>query len=134
MNGKFAVSVVVMFVVAMALGFLVHGFLLHGDYARLPNLMRPEAEAQGLFGFMILANVFTAAGFVWIYVKGREAGKSWVAQGFKFGIAVAILMTIPTYLIYYTVMPFPSDLVAQQIVFDSFAVVLMGLVVAWLYR
>ena len=119
MNAKFWISTAVMFVVAMLLGFLVHGFMLHDDYMRIPQLMRTQEEQAGFFGFMILGHVFMAAGLVWVYTKGREAGKSWVAQGFKFGIALAVLITLPTYLIYYAVMPFPADLVAQQIVFDS---------------
>jgi hypothetical protein len=134
MNAKFWISTAVMFVVAMMLGFLVHGFLLHNDYMKIPQLMRTQEEQAGYFGFMILGHVFMAAGLVWVYTKGREAGKSWVSQGFKYGIALAILITLPTYLIYYAVMPFPADLVAQQIVFDSIAMVLMALVVAWLYR
>ncbi|MGE0358036.1 MAG: hypothetical protein AB7P08_14125 [Burkholderiales bacterium] len=133
MNGKFWISVVAMFVVSMALGFLIHGTLLMNDYARLPALMR-SLDSQGeMFPYMLLAHVFLAVGFTWIYLKGREA-KPWLAQGVRFGISVAVLTTIPTYLIYFAVMPFPSDLVAQQIVFDTIGVVLMGIVIAWINR
>ena len=133
MNRKFWVSVVVMFVVSMLLGFAVHGGLLAGDYARLPSLMRSPESAQAMFGWMLLAHVFIAVGFTWVYVRGRE-DKPWLAQGIRFGIAVAVLATIPTYLIYFAVMPFPSDLVAQQVVFDTIAMVLMGITVAWVNR
>ena len=95
--------------------------------------MRSETEAQKLFGLMILAHVLIALGFTWIYVKGKEA-RPWLGQGFRYGLAVAVMMTIPTYLIYYVVMPFPSDLVAQQIVFDSLGFIAMGIVLAWLNR
>ena len=134
MNTKYWVSTGVTFVVVMMLGFLVHGVMLHGDYAKLPNLMRPEDDAQKLFHFMLLAHLIMAAGIVWIYTKGREAGKPWFPQGIRYGIALAAVMVLPMYLIYYTVMPFPSDLVAQQIVFDSISMVIAALVVAWLYR
>ena len=40
MNAKFQLSVVVTFVLSMALGFVVHGALLGPDHAKLPNLMR----------------------------------------------------------------------------------------------
>lgn len=133
MNRKFWISVVVMFVVSMLLGFAVHGGLLAGDYARLPNLMRSQESAGAMFGWMLLAHVFIAVGFTWVYVRGRE-DKPWLAQGIRFGIAVAVLATIPTYLIYYAVMPFPSDLVAQQVVFDTLAMILMGIAVAWVNR
>lgn len=133
MKGKFWTSFAAMFVMSFALGFLVHGFLLADDYARLPNLMRTQEAAAAMFPYMIAAHVLIAAGFTWIYLKGRE-DKPWLAQGVRFGIAVAVLMTIPLYLIYFAVMPFPSDLVAQQVVFDTIGMVLMGIVIAWINR
>ena len=133
MNKKFLISTVVLFVVSMLIGFVVHGVLLHGDYGQLPNLYRTEEAQMGYFGWMLAAHVMIAASFVWIYVQGRN-DKPWLAQGVRFGIAVALLMTIPFYLIYYAVMPLPSTLVMKQILFDTPGVVIMGVVVAWLYR
>ena len=133
MGKKFWISALVMFVMAMGMGMLVHGGILHDDYARLPNLMRPEAQAQGMMGLMVLAHICIALGFTWIYIKGRE-NRPWLGQGLRYGLAVAVMMTIPMYLIYYVVMPFPSDLVAQQIVFDSIGMVAMGVVLAWINR
>jgi len=132
-NAKFVVSVVAMFVLSMAFGFVIHGVILHGDYDKLPNLMRSEAAAQQLFGFMLLAHFLIAAGFSWIYIKGKEA-RPWLGQGFRYGVAVAVLATIPMYLIYYVVMPYPSDVVAQQIAYGTMAVVVMGIVLAWINR
>jgi hypothetical protein len=133
MNKKFWISFVAMFVMAMAIGMLVHGMLLHDEYRKLGSLMRSETEAQKLFGLMILAHVLIALGFTWIYVKGKEA-RPWLGQGLRYGLAVAVMMTIPTYLIYYVVMPFPSDLVAQQVVFDTLGIIAMGVVLAWINR
>ena len=56
MGGRFWISVVVMFALSFALGFVVHGVLLHGDYAGLPNLLRAETDAQHYFGWMLLAD------------------------------------------------------------------------------
>jgi hypothetical protein len=44
--------------------------------------------------------------------------------------AVAVLMTIPMYLIYYAVQPWPGAVVVKQIVFDVIGVLAMGVVVA----
>ena len=132
-NAKFVVSVVAMFVLSMAFGFVIHGVILHGDYEKLPNLMRSEAAAQHLFGFMLLAHLLIAAGFSWIYIKGKEA-RPWLGQGLRYGVAVAVMMTIPMYLIYYVVMPYPSDVVAQQIAYDTMAIIVMGIVLAWINR
>ena len=134
LDRKFIISVVVVFVMSMAFGFLVHGTLLRDDYLRLGSIMRSPESAHGLFPLMMLATLSAAIGFVWIYRRGREAGKPWLGQGVRFGIAVAMLATVPMFLIYYVLMPFPSDLVAQQIVFESITVVVMGIVVAWINR
>jgi hypothetical protein len=133
MNRKFWISAAVMFVMSWALGFLIHGGLLGVDYARLPNLMRPMAEAQGKLPFILLSHVCFALAFTWIYLKGRE-DRPWLAQGARYGIAVALLLTIPIYLIYHAVMPFPLDLVVKQMILDTIRVVLMGVVLAWLNR
>ena len=133
MKGKFFLAWVVTFVVMMAGGFVVHGTLLHDEYGKLPNLFRPEAEAQAHFPLMILAHVLMAGAFVWIYSRGIEA-KPWLAQGVRFGVAVALLMTVPMYMIYYVVQPMPGSLVVRQIVYDSIWTVIVGIVVAFLYR
>ena len=72
-------------------GVVVHGMLLKGDYLALPNLFRPEAEAGALFPLMILAHVLMAGAFVWIYARGVEP-KPWLAQGVRFGLAVALML------------------------------------------
>ena len=41
---------------------------------------------------------------------------------------------VPTYLIYYVVQPIPGAHVVKQIVFDTILVVILGAIVAFLYR
>jgi hypothetical protein len=133
MNKKFIIAWVVLCVAWFAGSFVVHGLLLHGDYAQLTNLFRPEDEQQRYFLFMILAHVILAGAFVWVYARGVEA-KPWLAQGVRFGIAIALLTIVPTYLIYFVVQPMPGNLVVKQIVFDGALVIVLGAIVAWLYR
>jgi hypothetical protein len=133
MNRKLLLAWVLVFIAWMAGSFVVHGTLLHEDYTRLPNLFRPEAEAQQYFPFMLLAHVLLAGAFVWIYSRGVES-RPWPSQGLRFGVAVALLTAVPMYLIYYAVQPMPGALVVKQIVFDGILILLLGLVVAWLYR
>ncbi|MGZ5097506.1 MAG: DUF1761 family protein [Usitatibacter sp.] len=130
MNKRFLVSVVVMFVASMITGFVVHGLLLQGDYAKLvPSLFRSPQDSESHFAYMLLAHVFLAVGFTWMYRAGRD-NRPWLGQGARFGLAVAVLSVISTYLIYFAVQPMPSDLVAMQIVFDTIAVVILGVVAA----
>jgi hypothetical protein len=133
MDRKFIIAWIVLFVVWMLGDFLVHGVLLHADYAQLPNLYRSEHDSQAYFPFMLLAHLIMAGAFVWIFARGVEA-KPWVAQGLRFGIAAALLAVVPTYLIYYAVQPLPGSLVVRQIIFSGLVTVVLGLVVAWLYR
>jgi hypothetical protein len=82
---------------------------------------------------MLLAHVILSGAFVWIYARGVEA-KPWVAQGVRFGVAVALLTIVPTYIIYFVVQPMPAGVVIKQIVFDGILMLILGMVVAWLYR
>jgi membrane protease YdiL (CAAX protease family) len=132
MDKRFWISAVVVFVVSLVLGWVVHGVLLEVEYAKLPSLFRPVADQQGYFPWMLLAHALIALGFTWIYRKGLEPGKPFLGQGVRFGLAIAVLMTIPIYLIYYAVQPMPGGLVAKQIVYDVIAVVIMGIVAAWI--
>ena len=134
MNTKFIVSSLVMGFASLMQGFLVHALALHNDYARLPQLYRPESQQQGQFGYMLLAHLLIGIGLTWVYRRGHEAGKGVLVQGARFGAAIAVLSTIPHFLIYFAVQPVPSDLVAQQIVFDSIGMLVLGVIVAWLNK
>jgi hypothetical protein len=134
MNKRFVISVVVLFVASMLLGFVVHGLLLAPDYTRLQGtLFRSAADSEAYFQYMLAAHGLIAVGLTWVYRQGRDA-RPWLGQGIRFGLAVVVLTTIPTYLIYYAVQPMPSDLVAKQVVLDGIAVVLMGILTAALNR
>ena len=130
---KFIISWVVTFVLWMAGSFAVHGALLHSDYAQLPNLFRPEADAQKYFPLMILAHVLMAWAFVWIYTKGIEA-KPWLQQGLCYGLAVVVLTVLPTYIIYYVVQPMPGLVVVKQILLDGALIMILATTVACMNR
>lgn len=131
MNKRFLVAWLVSFVLYMAFGMLIHGVILADDY-RATGLMRPEAEAQELMHLMILAHVLMAGAFTWIYARGVE-NKPWLGQGLRYGLAVAALF-VPIYIIYYVVQPTPGELAAKQIVLDTVMTLVLGAVVAFIYR
>ena len=133
MNKKFIIAWIVIFVAWFAGSFVVHGVLLHDDYMNLMNLFRPEADAQKYMPLMVLAHVLLSGALVWIYARGAEA-KSWLPQGIRFGVAVALLTIVPTYLIYYVVQPMPGVTVAKQIVFDGVLTLILASITAFIYR
>jgi hypothetical protein len=133
MNKRFVIAWIVLFIAWFIGSFIVHGVLLRSDYMQLTNLFRPEADQQKYFALMIMAHVILSGAFVWIYARGVEA-KPWMTQGVRFGVAVALLTIVPTYMIYFVVQPMPVDVVIKQIVFDGILMVILGMIVAWLYR
>ena len=133
MNKRFLIAWLVLFIAWFLGSFVVHDVLLHADYAAMPNLMRPQAEMQSYFAYMILAHVIISGAFVWIYARGVEA-KPWFGQGIRYGIAIVCLVTIPLYLIYYIVQPIPGATVVKQIIFDGILVLVLGAIVAFMYR
>ena len=133
MNKKFLIAWVVLFIAWFMGSFVVHGVLLHPDYMRLTGLFRTDGDQQQYFLLMALSHVLLSGAFVWIYARGVEA-KPWLAQGVRFGVAVALLTTVPTYTIYFVVQPMPADLAVRQIAFDGSLMLILGAIVAWLYR
>ncbi len=130
---KLVVSAIVMFMMSFVLSYLVHSVLLHDDYMQMQSWMRPQADVNVLFYFIVIAQALFGVAFAWIYEQGRE-DKPWLAQGVRFGIAIALLAVAPTYLIYHVVTPVPLAVAIKQIVYDSIRVLLMGVVVAWINR
>ncbi|HUP30611.1 MAG TPA: hypothetical protein VM122_10595 [Usitatibacter sp.] len=135
MNKRFWISVVAVFVASMLLGMVVHGILLEDDYLRLVSsgLFRKPEDAQKMFPWMLIAHLLFAVAFTWIYRAGRDT-RPWLGQGVRFGIAVAILAPVSTYLIYWAVQPMPALTVLKQCVFDTLSMVILGIVVAAVNR
>jgi hypothetical protein len=132
MRWKFVISAATMFIMAWALSFVVHGLILGNDYAATAA-MRPPAEAQRIIGYLILAQALFGIAFAWIYEQGRD-DKPWLAQGLRYGLAIAVLTVISTYLIYHVVTPTPLGVALKQIILDTIRVLLMGVAVAWINR
>ena len=133
MNKTFVLSVIVVFIVTMLIGFTVHGLLLHDYYARLPDLFRSEEDTMQYFHWNVVAHLTLAIGLTWIYRRGRE-DKPWLGQGIRFGLAIFVLMTLTHFLIYYAVQPTPTELVVRQIAFDGLGTIIACVVVAFMNR
>lgn len=135
MNTRFVLSVVVVVVMLIFFGYMVHGLMLSGDYHADPvsRLYRSDAEQLNYLPFLFPAHICAAVALVWLYQRARRPG-SWVAEGLRFGLAIAALMIVHKFVAYYTVQPIPGLITLKQILFDSIAVVAISLVVARLYR
>jgi hypothetical protein len=134
MNMRFVLAGIAGFLISFIGGFLFHGLLLYNDYHALGSIMRADADAQGYIPFMLVSHLIKGFAFAWIYTKGLSAGAPALMQGLKFGIATVFLITIPLYLVYYSVEPLPGMLVMKQILFDGITMILMGIVVSMIIK
>ena len=133
MNWRFTISVIVIFVMLFLLGWLVHGGLLAADYDRIRPLLRPMDETRGKILYVFLAQLCSAFALVWIYRRGQE-DRPWLGQGIRYGLAVALLATIPINLVQYAAMPLPLDFMLKRMCYDVATVILLSVVVAFIYR
>jgi len=133
MNKQFLISALVMFLATLVVGFFVHASLLAPDYAALPNLYRSEEDSANYFHYMLLAHILIGIGLTWVYRMGKD-DSAWIGQGLRFGVAIAVLTTIPGYMIYYAVQPMPEVLAVKQILFDTVGILLLGLLAAYVNR
>jgi hypothetical protein len=133
MTWRFAISVIVVFLLLFLLGWLVHGGLLQSDYERIGPLLRAPEDTRDRILYVFLGQICTAAALVWIYLRGRE-NRPWLGQGIRYGLAVAFLATVPINLIQYASMPLPLDFMLKRLCYDVATVILVSIVVAFIYR
>jgi drug/metabolite transporter (DMT)-like permease len=133
MDKRFWICGILVSIAAMLLDWLIHGVLLMGDYNALaPGIMRTLEDQAHYMPWMLAAHLLIGFGLTWLYRKGIDSGRPALGQGLRFGAAVAVMATIPGYLIYYAVQPLPAALVHKQMLYSTVAMLLLGLLLAWL--
>ncbi len=135
MNWKrFFMALVVVFLGAMILGKLIHRFLLVPDYRNYKSLFRAPEDMQSKMPYLWIGYLGYALGFVWIYAKGMEAGKSWLGQGLRYGVAVWVMLVTFGWFVTYAIQPIGRRLVAKALVYELIGQMLLGALVAGVYR
>ena len=134
MDKRFWISGLTLTIAAAVLGFVVHGLLLNADYAALvtAGIMRAPQDANHYMQWMLTADLAIGFGFTWIYRQGYTASRSAIGQGLRCGLAIAMVSTIPMFLIYYAVEPMPGMLVCKQLIFSTIQMLVIGVLAALL--
>jgi len=128
---RLGLTIVIVFIVANFTGYFIHAIWLKQDYMPVANLYRPEGQEK--MAFIILAYVAFAIGSVWAYAHGVE-NKPWLGQGLRFGVVLWLILSVPWFFITYAVQPIPALLLAKQIIMEGFDKLLIGVIIAALYR
>jgi hypothetical protein len=133
MNSKFLASVVVTFVMFVGFGYLVHDIVLGWDYrdAVARGIYRQHPTELKYLSMVLLGQLVGAVAFAWIYIHGKE-DKPFIAQGMRYGLAISALMVVPKFMVYFGITPISHWLMVKQIIFESIAVILTAIVVAWI--
>jgi hypothetical protein len=128
---RLVIASIAVFVTGFLFAFLVHGVLLKDDYMTVKHLFRPDEEMK--MGIMTLGYAIWAVGVAWLYSKGVEA-KSWLEQGLRFGVALACVWLVPTYLGNYATQPLPATLIVKGLAGDTANAIACALVAAFVYK
>ena len=130
MNTKrFIGASVAVFLVFEVLDFIIHAKLLSPTYQSLAHLWRPDMMSKMwlMHGGMLVFSFL----FVYIFSKGYE-GKG-IAEGFRYGLVMGLLFSVPSAIHEYVIYPLPGSLCAQWLIYGLIEFVICGLVTAALY-
>jgi hypothetical protein len=130
---KLVLAIIATYVILMATNYAVHSIWLMPDYDAIPLSHRSIMGIQQRFWAMMLGQLFFSAMFAYIYTRGRE-NKSWIEQGIKYAILVGCLTVVPTALSEYVVYVIPYQLAIKWMVAGGVQMLIIGLVVAWIYK
>jgi hypothetical protein len=128
---RLVLTIIVIFLAANFTGYFIHAIWLRQDYIPVANLYRPEGQEKMVF--IVLAYLAFAIGSVWVYAQGVE-DKPWLGQGVRFGIAMWLVLAVPSFFINYAVQPIPLILMAKQVITEGVDKIVLGIITALLYR
>jgi hypothetical protein len=128
---RIIIAVIVVWILSIAFGSLIHGMLLQADYNQVAQLYRSAQDTK--FVMIFVGYLAFAIGAVWVYSHGVE-DRPWLGQGLRFGLAVWLILTVPSFLIEYATQPVPEMLVAKQIGFELINKLILGVVIAAIVR
>ncbi|MGA8868490.1 MAG: hypothetical protein WB510_16060 [Candidatus Sulfotelmatobacter sp.] len=122
-------ATVAAFVVQYGGDYLLHGILLKGAYGASSDLWRTDDAMMHRMWILVLAQIIYAFAVVLIYQRGVEK-KSWMGQGIRFGILLALVAVVPSNMIQYVVMPISHRLAFHAALGDGILAIIVGVVIA----
>jgi hypothetical protein len=135
---RFVWTVVAVLFVSQIFAIVIHGFILGADYRPFyGTLLRPmEGNPGWMVAFLPLAHLAMAIAFVALYSRWVRPGRSGdeIPQGLRFGVLAWLFGSVPMYLLWFAEQPWPLSLTIKQLVLELFTMLVLGTLVAMLYR
>ncbi|HUK29666.1 MAG TPA: hypothetical protein VLV89_01045 [Candidatus Acidoferrum sp.] len=127
------IAIFVGFILQMAGLVLIHSVWLKQDYINTASLWRSHPDQTARIWAMLLSVLIYVIGAVWIYSLTVKSN-SWVAQGIRFGILLAMAVVVYGSLSGWVILPLPHMLVVKWIIGESLLSVVFGLAIAAIFR
>lgn len=134
MKTRALVTVAATTVAYIIMEMILHSGFLSGLYHQTSALWRSEAEMKNLFPLMILGQALFGAFFGLIYTKGFESNKGTLAQGFRYGLMMALMLGPMTGLVWYVVLPMPQILAFSWAAGAFVQMIVLGLIAGAIYK
>lgn len=135
MNTKrWLLASVAVFVVILAMEFVIHGVLLSRIYGETSSLWRTQAEMQRMVWIFWIGYLVFAPFFALIYVKGYEKGKPGLGQGLRFGFYLGAMLSVMHSFSQYVILPIPLSLAFYWFVATLVEFIVAGAVAGLVYR
>ena len=132
MDKRFWICGIVVGAAALILGMLVHGVLLRADYQAMAALYRTQAQANAHAAWILPAYLLLGLAMTWLYRRMPASDGVELARGARFGLAIALVSFVPWHMLAFVAQPLPLSLMLRQVAFDLLAMVLLGMLLAWL--
>jgi hypothetical protein len=129
---RLLVSFVATYIVYNILGFLIHSVWLADTYASLAAVWRPEAEMTSKMWVFFVTRAFFCFFFCYIFARGYE--NKGLGEGLRFGVIIALFYTLPVAYDSYVIYPIPYSLVLQWLFSGLVVSIILGIVVAMVYK
>ena len=96
------------------------------------GFVRGPQQAQAFLPYMLAAHLLIGFGMTWLYRQVAPQGESSLVRGLRFGAGFALAATIPGYLIYYAVQPWPPALIHKQMLYGTAVALVLGMLLGYL--
>ena len=127
---RYFLASVAVFVTGMVLDQLIHNVILKATYESLKHLWRPDMDS--LMWIAPVIGVIWSFLFTYIFIKGYE-GKG-IMEGVRFGAVIGLFTSIPMAYGTYMMIAIPYSLAFQWFVYGLIENILLGIVVAAVYK
>jgi hypothetical protein len=130
---KLILAVAVVYAVLMGTNYLVHEVWLMADYRAIPESWRTLADMRHKMWIMFPGQLFFAAMFSFIYTRGRE-NRPWLAQGIRYGVVMTFTTVVPYSLSEFVTYRIPDMLAVKWMIAGTIQLIILGLIVAGIFR